>query len=324
MLEKTLDEFKQQLSWEPTIVNAARWTRPAASVVVGMGGSHIPAGFLLRALPHLNVSIHRDYGLPAIPEFAQTRPMVIAQSYSGNTEETLDGLREALRRSFPAAAIATGGDLIKEASAAHIPHVIMPKTAIQPRFATGFGVRALLALLGEEEALQDTAALASSLDTGACRKVGESLAEKLFGKIPIVYTSTQNRTIGYLWKAIINEGAKIPAFTNAFPELNHNEMNGFAAEGGTRKLSEAAHFVFLRDTADDERVAKRMDIAKQLFEARGFSVEDVVLTRESVWRMLFEAMLTAGWLGLALATRYGVEPEQVPMVEEFKKLMRSP
>src|SRR4030042_611941 len=65
-------------------------------VVLGMGGSAI-GGALARSLVQFEskvpVIVHRDYGLPA---YADVRSLVIASSYSGNTEETLSGFEAAL------------------------------------------------------------------------------------------------------------------------------------------------------------------------------------------------------------------------------------
>ena len=58
-------------------------------VILGMGGSAIGGDFVRRlalAGSKVPVWVHRDYGLPA---FVAKNTLVIASSYSGNTEETL-------------------------------------------------------------------------------------------------------------------------------------------------------------------------------------------------------------------------------------------
>ena len=106
-----------------------------------------------------------------------------------------------------------------------------------------------------------------------------------------------------------------------FPELNHKEMNGFDPQAGTRSLSRSFHFVFLRDDEDDPRIVRRMEVLEQLYRERELPVESIALTGASRLEKIFSSLLTADWVSLALAEAYGVNPEPVPLVEEFKKLI---
>ena len=78
-------------------------------------------------------------------------------------------------------------------------------------------------------------------------KKGKRLQEKISGKVPVIYASSENCAIAYNWKIKLNEGAKIPAFYNTFAELNHNEMTGFDVIDSTKSLSDKFHFIFLTD-----------------------------------------------------------------------------
>lgn len=121
----------------------------------------------------------------------------------------------------------------------------------------------------------------------------------------------------------MNETGKIPAFYNVFPELNHNEMTGFDVIDSTQGLSHNMKFVFLKDRDDHERIQKRMEIAERLLEERGFEVIVLEVSGEKVCEKLFRSLLLADWVALHTARLYGTESEQVPMIEEFKKLMNT-
>jgi len=185
----------------------------------------------------------------------------------------------------------------------------------------GYQIRALFKLTGLDEELLETGRLADSLDVAAAALAGERLAEKLSGKVPIIYASERNGALARNWKITFNETGKIPAFYNILPELNHNEMTGFDATEASRPLSEKFHLIFLRDSADDERVQRRMKILEKLYQDRGFGVELIDLEGKDIWEKIFGSLLTGVWSAYYLALSYGAEPEQVPMVEEFKKLM---
>jgi glucose/mannose-6-phosphate isomerase len=139
--------------------------------------------------------------------------------------------------------------------------------------------------------------------------------------VPVIYTSAKNAAIGYNWKIKFNETGKIPAFTNVVPELNHNEMTGFDAKEKTVALSRGFRFIFLKDGLDDRRILKRMSVLEKLYHDRGFKVEIVLLQGKNEIQKIFNALILADWTAYHTAKLYGVDPEQVSMVEEFKKLI---
>lgn len=322
MMRDAILNFPKQFAFEPVIQNAGAWERPERVIACGMGGSALAADLLTLARPELDLTVYRDYGLPRLAEADMRRRAVIAVSYSGNTEETLSSAEEALGRGLPLAAVGVAGKLLTLARERGIPHVAIPDTGIQPRSATGFVLRSLLALMGDTEGLRLTAELASALDPKSFMRQGEELSHDLRGTIPVIYASTKNAPVARHWKIKFNETGKIPAFWNVLPELNHNEMTAFDGQGKTAKLGRSCSFILLADSADDPRIQKRMTVLQKLLEDRRHTVRAVPLSGANVFHKMFSSFLIADWAALFTAERYGADPEQVPMVEEFKKLIR--
>jgi hypothetical protein len=96
-------------------------------------------------------------------------------------------------------------------------------------------------------------------------------------------------------------------------------MTGFDAKEKTTPLSRGFRFVFLKDGSDDRRILKRMSVLERLYHDRGFKVEIVLLQGKNEIQKIFNALILADWTAYHTAKLYGVDPEQVPMVEEFKK-----
>ena len=320
--EKLMADFPKQFTFEPQVENAERLPKANGFVVGGMGGSHLAADLAKMISPALPLTIHSDYGLPALPEAALKQSLIIASSYSGNTEEVIDGLKAAKKKKLPIVCIAVGGELIALAKKMNLPYIQMPNTGIQPRSALGFSLRALLKVFGDEKNLRLSKQLAKTLKPDQIEKAGKALAERLKNSVPVIYSSTANRAIAYNWKIKLNETGKIPAFYNVLPELNHNEMNGFDVKPSSRQLSEHLYFLLLSDAADHPRNKKRMNILEQLYRDRGLRVERLALTGKNIFEKIFNSLLLADWTAVASADLYGLESEQVPMIEEFKKLMK--
>ena len=307
MNEETL---QAQLSWTPVLEGAV----PDASgsiVVGGMGGSALPAyatRFLDSAFP---VVVHGDYDLP---EHATANALYAAISYSGDTAETLSFAKAAKARGLPLAAITSGGDLLSFARDAGVPFITVP-AGVQPRNALVYLLRALLALTGREDLL--AALAAAPLDAVSAEQDAKELAGALPGALPLFYASRKNGFLARTFKIHLNESAKMPAFANVFPELNHNEMQSFDT-AAPEALAALARFVLMTDTDDDARVARRMTVFTELMRERGRSVTELALVGATRAEKLVRAWFTAYRTAHLLAEARGVDPDTVPLVEDFK------
>jgi glucose/mannose-6-phosphate isomerase len=298
-------------------------------VVIGMGGSAM-GGDLLRTYARpsapVPVTVVRDYTLPA---WVGPRTLVVASSYSGNTEETLAAFEEALDRRAPIYALTSGGDLHTEALQRDLPHVVLPG-GMQPRAALGYSFGALLRVadkLGvvavrEEayaEALAGALRQSDELDEPEGSRAAE-LAGALEGKLPVVYTGPGlMEAVGMRWRTQLHENAKQLAYGNVFAELNHNEIVGW--ENTPAALRERVAVVVLRDPDDHPQVQRRMDVTRDLLEGRAGAWIEV----EPGEGGPLERMLTAVQLGdsvsFYLAMLGGVNPTPVDTIQELKRTL---
>ncbi len=323
MMSDAIKNFPKQFKYNPKIENQTSLKRKKKVIVLGMGGSHLAVDLIVGSNPKYDIAVHSDYGLPSIDEKELQKYLIIASSYSGNTEEVVDGLNLALEKKLNCAVIATGGKLIKIAKNKSLPYIELPNDGIQPRSALGYSLRALLKLMGMSQEFKQAGELKKILKPKELEKSGRELAEKLKGSVPVIYASNRNKAVAYNWKIKLNETGKIPAFYNIIPELNHNEMTGLDVKDSTRDLSQKFYFILLRDSEDEPRNFKRMEILEKLYKDRGLKVKFIELAGESHWEKIFNSLLLADWTSFYTAEQYGLEAEQVPMVEEFKSEVRS-
>lgn len=321
MMKTAILNFSTQFAYKPKVENAKALKKKKSFLLTGMGGSHLNADLLLAIDPFFDLTIRHNYGLPEVSKQKMKDSLFIASSYSGNTEEVIDAYREARKKKIDIAVISVGGILIDLAKKDGVPYVEIPDTGIQPRSALGLSFSALLKLTGRDDVLKQMWALKKIISPQKLEKSGNALAEKLKNRVPIIYTSGRNETVAWNWKIKLNETGKIPAFYNTFPELNHNEMNGFDVVPSSKPLSEQFTFIFLRDDEDHPKIQKRMKVTERLYKQRGLSVISMSLKGKTRLEKIFVSLLIADWTAVALADIYGLESEQVPMVEEFKKLI---
>lgn len=317
--KKSIQDFPKQFTFVPEIQNSVDLSSFKSFIIAGMGGSTLAADLLKIWKPEINITVHRDYGLPPLGKDALESSLFIASSYSGNTEETLNAYESALKKGLAVAVISTGGKLINRAKEEKVPYILMPDTGIQPRSASGFITLATLSIMGEEAALKELQGLASTLEMSAREDEGKQLAKKLEGYFPIIYSSAQNAPVAYNWKARFNETGKIAAFTNVFPEVNHNEIMGFDFAVTPSSLNQPFAVLMLSDETDHPRVKLRMKITAELLEGRGISVITSALKGDTVWQKIFSSLIIADFASYYTALGYGFDFENEKTVEEFKE-----
>jgi len=323
-MKEAIKNFNKQFEYEPSVVNADKLERKDKFIVAGMGGSHLAAGLLKIWKPELDLTIHRDYGLPAVSAKELSENLIILSSYSGNTEEvtdaeeTIDVRENIIKKDLTSAVVSTGGELIELAKEDATPYIQIPDTDIQPRNALGYSLKALLKVIGDEDTLEELSNLSQTLDPTEYEEKGKELAEKLKSKVPVIYSSTRNQPIAYNWKIKLNETGKVPAFYNVLPEMNHNELEGYSVE----ELSKNFHFIILKDEDDDERVGKRMEVLEKMYKDKGLSVDAIEIEGKDKYHKVFASLILADWTAYYIAEIYGQNPENVSTIEEFKKLIK--
>ncbi len=308
--------FLEQLKWNPELVGSLSQGRHA--ILGGMGGSHLAAGLFKVAYPGIDLYVHRDYNLPPYTEDFFKQSMCIASSYSGNTEETLSFYTEAHKRGYAVAVITSGGKLLELAKKNNHPYILLP-SGLQPRDALGYFVKALATIVPHANIISELNAFAEKISGQTLDEEAPKIAKELLGKIPLIYSSLSNLPLAYVWKISLNETAKSPAFLNVFPELNHNEMEGFDTNPGTAPLVHNFYTLILKDSRDNPKITKRMSTLRDLYVSKGMGVIEVGLLSESPWHTIAHAVELAHTLARLMATSYGINPNEVPLIEEFKR-----
>jgi glucose/mannose-6-phosphate isomerase len=313
-MENSILNFNKQFDFDPEIQNAESVKDFDHIILCGMGGSHLAADLIKTIKPGVDIYVHKDYDLPPYEEDFLRRGLLIACSYSGNTEETVSFMEQSLKEDYAIAIISTGGVLLETAKTKEVPFIEIPNDGIQPRQADAYLAISILKLMGDDDTLSSWSLLSEKINPVALKETGKDLAKEIGKKIPIIYSSNRNLHVAYNWKITMNETAKIPAFYNVFPELNHNEMQGF----GDENLNKNFHIIFIRDDEDDSRVVKRMNITKEIYTEKGITVSEIVLDSKTREERVFNGVILADWVALNIAQEKGIDAEQVPMIEDFK------
>ena len=295
----------------------------------GMGGSGIAGDYAASvALPvGTRVDVHKGYG-PIPPWAIRVRPLLIAASYSGNTEETIDMVTSAWESGLTVATVTTGGKL-GDLTAQHKWGTVRVPTGLQPRAAAGYMIGAVIRLLEGAQAVDDqrlafleAADLADKMTTEGSDAWNQaaSIAEALEGRIPIIYGGgSVSSVVAQRWKTQINENAKVPAWYSILPELDHNEIVGW--ETMPDMTSGNVGVVVLTDESDHDRVESRVSFTRDLTRDAVPWVGEVASTGSSRLARLTSLTVIGDLASWMLAQRLAVDPTPVVTIEKLKKLL---
>ncbi len=314
-----VERFPEQLAEARNLGAGVKVSGVTKVLVAGMGGSAI-SGDLLKAYcaeraPTIPIQVYRGYDIPA---FVDNKTLVFASSYSGNTEEAISSFKGAMRKSAKIVVITSGGKLMQQAEQLNKSIVSLPE-GVQPRAALAYLFLPLLNVLYNSGLIpdpsNDISSAISSLkaSSNGYRDRAKLLAEKLVGKVPLIYSSDKMAGVARRWKYDLNENAKIHAFCNVFPELNHNEMVGFV------KLNANYYVVFLEDESDHRRVKERIRLTKETIGAKGVPSTQLVIKGDNPLTKLLSAVHIGDLTSVYLARLTSVDPEPVAIIEDFKK-----
>ena len=289
-------------------------------VFAGMGGSAI-AGDLARDWldTAINVPMEsvRGYHLPA---YVDDKTLTFLISYSGNTEETLSCMLDALKKGCIIVSISSDGALARVSNALGLPVIGLPKMAAArvsfpylfapiPYILTKFGL--LPYKKAEEEVAEATSMVAKltneyAIETAFEKNPAKKAALQIFGTVPIIYAHGPYRSVSLRFKTQVNENCKLPARCDFFPELNHNEIMGWEA---STKLLKHYTLVLLRSKDEPEEVRTRIETLKEkFFEKNAKSVLEIWAQGENLLARMFHLLFTADMTSLYLSTLHQKDP----------------
>jgi glucose/mannose-6-phosphate isomerase len=142
----------------------------------------------------------------------------------------------------------------------------------------------------------------------------KTLARALNGTIPAIAGAGLTTSIAYRWKTQINENAEIPAYAIEFPELDHNEIMGWAAAGEFGRFSA----VFLDDDDTHPRVKERMELTGRIIRPGAAGVYRVTSRGRTTVERVFSLVLLGDLVSLYLAVLRGVDPQPVAAITALK------
>jgi glucose/mannose-6-phosphate isomerase len=314
--------FSGQLKEAVEIGKKAKLTKagknPEHVLICGLGGSGIGGSIvseLVASEAKVPVIVSKGYFIPA---FVSESSLVIISSYSGNTEETLFCLEQALERKAKIVCISSGGKVSEIAHTRNLDLITVPG-GMPPRACLGYSLTQLLFIMHFHQLISTDPAVEIGsairlLDTEeeAIRKEAALISQKLMGKLPVIYCTTYYEGIAIRFRQQLNENSKVLCWHQVIPEMNHNELVGW------REKNENIAVILFRDKDEYERNNARIEINKSVISQYTPNITEIWSKGKSILEKSIYFIHLGDWISVDLAEKRGYDANEINVINQLK------
>lgn len=323
MMDQLIKEFPQQLNEALEIGEHVKLTAPENPMhsifVAGMGGSGIGANIvaeLVRDECEIPFLIGKGY---SAPNFVGKNTLVIVSSYSGNTEETLETLRQTLNSDAKIVVISSGGKLLKLAKENGLDYIQIPARSNSSRACLGYYLVLQLFILNKFGLISNRTIKEVEIASGLIKNEqediqyrAERIAQILQNKIPVIYTTDRMEAVALRFRQQINENGKSLAWHNVIPEMNHNELVGWRSDYNQLAV------IYFRNKDDYPRNQIRMDVNKEIISNYTTSIIEIYSKGQSLTERILYFVHLGDWISVNLAALKGVDANETNEIDFLK------
>ena len=287
-------------------------------LICGLGGSGIGGTIvadIVSSKVNIPIAATKDY---SIPDFVNEHTLVIANSYSGNTEETLFALEKCQAKGAEIAVITSGGKLKTIAEENNYTKIIIPGNQ-PPRAMFGYAFTELFFMLNHYNLIDDSfksdfEKAIALLDTekSDIQKQAMDLAKKIYKQTPVIYVANGFEGVAVRFRQQINENSKMLCWHHVVPEMNHNELLGW------RTNVDDLAVVYFRNKCDYERNQIRMDINKKVISKYTDNISEIWSKGDSVIENSLYHINLGDWVSWYLSEMNNVDAIEIDVINFLK------
>ena len=287
-------------------------------IVSGMGASGIIGDLIRDYLNYLSnvdekfkdvlVYVNKGYYLP---NFVDDSWLSVCISYSGKTEETLNVLNESLKRNINTVFISSNEEIKNLYDKENYFPLVVPKTDLPPRYNLASLLSGALSLFFEKEKIEDVFNFNGEINKELADKLVEEFKN---GKLPVIYASEELKSVPERVAQQFNENSKIHCVYGYFSEANHNQLE---VQKDDRFL-----YLFLRHPFEHERIKKRFEIVKRLYDREGFKYFEIKSDENDLLKNALSLLNFFDYLTIKLGIEKGVPFNENPLISYLKEELK--
>jgi glucose/mannose-6-phosphate isomerase len=295
-------------------------------ILCGMGGSATACDILdclvcrMGSIPSLVVRGHH------IPSYVDEHCLVLVNSVSGNTTETISMAKDAIKKNAEVICITSGGRL-KDLCIEHkckyleIPQLSMPRAALPYLLIPG--LRLISSFLEEpiEESIvslpERLAGIRSRISIEEAEKeinIGRKIAKFFMDGFAYCYASPALLSVGTRFKNSLNENAKVHCVKESIMEASHNEIVPFTFI----ENCVAPKVLHVRWQYDEAPVQERFDSVRSLFCKVVQPLMELNIMDVSLINAMISSIFILDYATIYMALLRNLDPSPTPAIDILK------
>ncbi|MGZ7210472.1 MAG: bifunctional phosphoglucose/phosphomannose isomerase [Methanobacterium sp.] len=287
-------------------------------IICGVGGSGICGNiaqdlfFLKSKVP---ITVVKGYHIPG---YVNETSLVIIISYSGNTEETVSNLKQAIKRRAKIVGIFSEGTLEHIFQKRNFDYIKIPDK-LPPGAAIAHTMISLMFCLINFKVVSGSikrqiykVADFIKLEETIIISLAKSIASKIRNKIPIIYSTSLHEGIAVRFKQQLNENSKILCWNSVIPDTNHNELAGWT------KTYKHLAVIFISDFKEYHKNTIRINFTKELLGRLNQGIINIFFKGENEIEKIFYMIHLCDWISFFIAEEKGISPVEVNIISSLK------
>ena len=321
-MKKLISKFTDQLRDALKIGEDSNFKKTARTfnniVITGLGGSGIGGKIVAQLVQNdidVPVFINNGYHLPA---FVNENTLVIVSSFSGNTEETLEAMKLAQDKGAEIACISSGGKVIEIAKENNYNYILLPNCH-SPRAMLSYSLTQQFFVLNHygfingdfKKSIENAINLIDN-EIEFIKNEALKVAKGIKGKTAIIYSEENYEGVAIRLRQQLNENAKVLCWHHVLPEMNHNELVGWA--GGKDEYA----VILFRNDSDYSRIQKRIEISKEVIEKYTKTHFEIWSKGNNPVEKAIYLIILGDWISIFLAELLNVDPIEIKVINHLK------
>ena len=271
---------------------------------------------IVSAKANIPIASSKDY---SIPNFVNKHTLVIASSYSGNTEETIYALEKCKDRGAEIAIITSGGKLKDIAEKNNYNKIIIPGGS-PPRAMFGYAFTEIFYVLNHYNIISNSfisdfkkAISLLNAEKSDIQKKALNFAKKMYNQTPVIYVSNGFEGVAIRFRQQLNENSKMLCWHHVIPEMNHNELLGW------RTNVDNLAVVYFRNKSDYKRNQIRIDINKKIISKYTKNITEIWSKGNSLIENTLYHINLGDWISWYLSEMNRVDAIEIDVINFLKK-----
>lgn len=315
-MKEIISNFIKQFDFEPFIENKNNLELNFKKyLIVGMGGSNLATDFFKFVFSDEDILIHRDYSLPNLKDLNER--IIIAISVSGETEETIDVLKESLDQNLRSIVISQDGKLLKMSQEKSLPYIQLPQDKTPPRLSLGYIFKAILSIVKPSFLLKSDY-FKGKINIEDLENKAQVLAKEIGNKNFLIYSDNVSFPLAYYWKISFNENAKKASFYNLLPELCHNEIEMFEDENIYKNFYV---FFVINTKFIHPQNFERVKVIKKILDNLKVNNSIIQFDDNDKLVIVIKNIILASFASYFNALERGFDPLEINLIKEIKRLL---